>query len=216
MSEVCAQPPGGFEMSESQLHLVVDLLEEALDRPDMPEGPILAFGPGAEEVLDMAAAFERETVSWQGTGQPSTEQPLPFEGRSLGAVVMCGVLHTYVDPGEALIECRRALGPSGALVTTTPNDASLQHRLAGFGGAGERPKTAFTPRSLEDIITASGFEPLAVRSEDVVRSRRLARMLPRMGSTLVASALSTATDTDTMRSIVWPQVQRAEPAWQRP
>jgi SAM-dependent methyltransferase len=84
----------------------------------------------------------------------------------LDAVTLWHVLEHVDEPGAALSRIASWLRPGGALVVGVPNVDSLQARV---GGAGwyhldvPRHRTHFTPRGLETLLAASGFEVVRVR-----------------------------------------------------
>jgi SAM-dependent methyltransferase len=66
-----------------------------------------------------AAADQGQAVRWIRL-EPSW-RTLPFEARSLDAVVAASVLEYVQDPAAVLAECARVLRPGGVLLCTVPN-----------------------------------------------------------------------------------------------
>jgi SAM-dependent methyltransferase len=68
---------------------------------------------------EAAAADQGQAVRWIRL-EPSW-RTLPFEARSLDAVVAASVLEYVQDPAAVLAECARVLTPGGVLLCTVPN-----------------------------------------------------------------------------------------------
>jgi SAM-dependent methyltransferase len=88
------------------------------------------------------------------------------DDEGLDAVTLWHVLEHLDEPGAALERVASWLRPGGVLVVGVPNADSVQARV---GGAGwyhldvPRHRTHFTPRGLEALLAASGFEVVRVR-----------------------------------------------------
>jgi len=141
-------------------------------------GAILDVGCGRGAWL---AAMRRWGFACHGV-EPSAEACA--RARELGLAVACGqlwdagfpdasfdvvrfnhVLEHLHDPGRALAEARRVLRPGGLLVVAVPNHAGVVRQA--FRRAEDVPYHlfAFTPPTLERLLTAAGLEVLELRTE---------------------------------------------------
>ncbi len=96
-----------------------------------------------------------------------------FADASFDVVTLSHVIEHVADPVGLLRECLRVLRPGGHMVVTTPNSASLGHRLFGAAWRGLEPPrhlAIFSRTTLEACAAQAGF----IR-ETSVTSGRLAR-----------------------------------------
>jgi len=184
-----------------------------LNRP----GVVLEVGPGAHPLVQSGElpwntrSAVMDLFPMPG-GEPrvvgNLEQGLPFAARSIDVLVACEVIEHVVETEELLAEFHRVLHPSGRLVLTTPNLATLQDRLRFLLGRSPRQVAPlhrylrfhvrpFTWSSLAATLSACGFTDHRLRSNyvvwrasdrQIVRSRLLARTCPRLGGSLIVSA----------------------------
>jgi SAM-dependent methyltransferase len=142
--------------------------------------------------------------------QLDASRSFPFGDQVFDAVFMAELIEHIFDTERLLRECRRVLKNRGVLVITTPNLAGLKDRIRFIFGVAPgqvdplhryfrlhiRP---FTFSLLSFILRKTGFEPLRLESTYVdvgfrylglagLQSRFLARVLPRLGSTLIVAA----------------------------
>lgn len=132
---------------------------------------------------------------------------LPFENESFDVVTVCEVIAHIYDTGHLFKEINRVLKKRGLFVISTPNAVSLGRRAAYLFGIG-----AFFEASLEDENAAGAirfftkdlllnmlkrhrFEPQELTSDFInigkrgtIRSRRLARLFPTLGASLIVSS----------------------------
>jgi SAM-dependent methyltransferase len=136
------------------------------------------------------------------------DQPLPFADGALAVVMVGELIEHLFDPAGFLREVRRVLAPGGVVVLTTPNLAGLQDRLHFLIGRSPRQVNPlheylhlhirpFTAEMLKLVIVDSGLVPTSLRSNFVGwqhrsgrwrMSRRLARVFPGWGGSLIAAA----------------------------
>jgi glycosyltransferase involved in cell wall biosynthesis/SAM-dependent methyltransferase len=100
------------------------------------------------------------------------KDPFPYDAEYFSTVLCCELIeHLFDDPMHLMTEVNRILKPSGNLVLTTPNIASLRAIAAilqgyhpGFFHAYLRDKTAprhnreYAPREVQKLLENSGFE----------------------------------------------------------
>ncbi len=133
---------------------------------------------------------------------------LPLRDGVAAGLVMGELIEHVYDPRVLLGECRRVLRPGGVLVLTTPNLAGLQDRWRFLLGRSPRHVDAlhpylrlhirpFTASSLRAVLDDASFRLVALRSNFVgwelgtrwwLRSRTVARVLPRLGGSLIVCA----------------------------
>lgn len=86
---------------------------------------------------------------------------MKYEGDRFDAIVMSHSIEHLVAPRAALEECLRILKPGGTISITTPNSASLAHRLHGRNWRGLEPPRhlqIFSSASLRVLVEKSGLE----------------------------------------------------------
>lgn len=133
---------------------------------------------------------------------------LPFKDKSLDGIYAGELIEHFFDPVALLSECRRILKPSGALVLSTPNLATLQDRLKFLGGKSPRqvnpnhpylklhirPLTVGTIKEtlqnagLSAVDLSSNYLTWSIGKKDFMSSRA-AKLLPRFGGSLIISAV---------------------------
>ena len=132
----------------------------------------------------------------------------PWDDESFDGVYAGELIEHVFDPLKFLEQSYRVLKPEGALVLTTPNLATIQDRLGFLFGYGPRHVDPlhryiryhirpFTPRKLTEVVESAHLEPVRLRSnqwtlrvngERKMASALLARMMPRLGGTLIMTA----------------------------
>ncbi|MGI5215722.1 methyltransferase domain-containing protein [Plantactinospora sp. CA-290183] len=129
------------------------------DVPDPPWPVVVAdLAPDALRLARGAAA---------GALCLDATRPLPLRDEALAAVLMGELIEHVYDPVALLRECRRVLVPSGLLVLTTPNLATLQDRVIFTGQPG---RTAASSSLLQDpavhrLAAVRGAAGRAVRAD---------------------------------------------------
>ncbi len=133
---------------------------------------------------------------------------LPLRDGVAAGLVMGELIEHVYDPRVLLGECHRVLRPGGVLVLTTPNLAGLQDRWRFLLGRSPRHVDAlhpylrlhirpFTASSLRAVLDDASFRLVQLRSNFVgwelgrrwwLRSRLAARLLPRLGGSLIVCA----------------------------
>jgi SAM-dependent methyltransferase len=198
--------------------IAVEFLVEALDRDDTTEPLLeLGCGPesmldllpddGRRHInADLSMTALRETKD-QRLCLDAT-RPLPFRGQAVTAVVIGELIEHVFAPAAMLREVHRVLRSGGAVVLTTPNLATLFDRVRFLFGRTPRHVDAlhpylrlhirpFTKRSLIRLLNETQFDVAKVRSNFVGwpgpsgrwwHSRRLARLFPGVGGSLIVLA----------------------------
>lgn len=103
-----------------------------------------------------------------------------FPPNSFDAIIMNHVIEHVPNPIELLAECARILKPGGQVVMTTPNNASLGHRLFKMNWRGLEPPRhlhIFCRSSIESLLKKAGFQHIFVRTFDSAYVWRLSLML---------------------------------------
>jgi SAM-dependent methyltransferase len=139
-------------------------------------GPLLDVGAGAGILL--AAAKDR---GWDAVGlelaRPAAEhiraeigttvheQPIeraPLEANSFGVVTLSHSLEHVLDPAETLRKAAAVLRPGGFVHIAVPNWKSAKRLAAGIRIPWIFPEhiSYFTRKSLGDLLSRSGFEPI--------------------------------------------------------
>lgn len=154
-----------------------------------------------EDALLLAAKRGLEVLQFDAS------LPFPLPDGTFRFVFAGELIEHLFDTRRFLSECRRVLAPEGALILTTPNLATLNDRLRFLAGHSPRQVSAlheylylhirpFTARSLSDALEQCGFHDIRIYSHMLefghrsfcVRSKRLGRMFPSLGKSLIASA----------------------------
>jgi SAM-dependent methyltransferase len=172
-----------FDISESRIHKALELLAAE------PKARALDVAAGSGYIAEAIAA-----QGWQMSAvEISTELaeqarrrgivdvrehdlasgPLPFDDQTFGAVFAGEIVEHLVDTDRFLAEVARVLVPSGVLVLTTPNLASLENRLRLALGryprwleyrlGGEGHVRLYTPRALRFHLDEHGFDTEKLR-----------------------------------------------------
>ncbi len=139
------------------------------------------------------------------------EKSLPFKDVSFDAVWCLRTLEHIFHTEHFLEECRRVLKPKGVLVITADNIVSLPNRIRVFFGlyplrvapSENYPRftdhvRCFTKSTFKNILKNSGFKLEKITSDFVCFnfgkynlppwSETLGKILPSLGSTLIAKA----------------------------
>ncbi|HYA34880.1 MAG TPA: class I SAM-dependent methyltransferase [Candidatus Binataceae bacterium] len=90
-----------------------------------------------------------------------------FTDDAFDAITMGHVIEHVARPAALLGECRRILAPGGVLIVTTPNSASLGHRLFGVSWAHLDPprhRYIFNASTLGRLAREAGFSTCRVVS----------------------------------------------------
>lgn len=131
----------------------------------------LGWTTAGVEVDAVAATYARDTFGLDV--REGTLLDAGYAGASFDVVTLSHVIEHVDDPVELLRECLRVLRPGGRIVITTPNSASLGHRLFGAAWRGLEPPrhlAIFARCNLEDCAARAGF-----MRETSTTSGRLAR-----------------------------------------
>jgi SAM-dependent methyltransferase len=135
-------------------------------------------------------------------------RPLPFRDESMAAVISTDLIEHLFDPMSLIFEFRRILKTRGVLVLSTPNVATLQDRFRFMFGRAPRQIDPmhdylklhirqYTVHLLRQMLGQAGFAMTAVRSNYVgvevrrgrwIESRRLAKIFPGFGGSLIVAA----------------------------
>lgn len=123
-----------------------------------PPGPILDVGAGDGTLLDALHERGREATGLERDTTRSDFRDEPLEELDPGwaAVVFWHSLEHLPEPGEAVRQAARLLGPGGVLAVAVPNSASLQARAFG-----DRWLHLDPPRHLVHLTTPSLTRGLA-------------------------------------------------------
>ena len=137
------------------------------------------------------------------------ESGLCFKDDSFDVVLAGEIIEHFLDTDFLLDEIRRVLVPSGSLVITTPNAASLGRRIMLLLGRnpyfeaslGFPPNARaghirfFTRGLLLDFLMHKGFEIVSTSSDAVnlttsgeFASRTMARLIPGLGRSIIVKA----------------------------
>ena len=112
------------------------------------------------EVNHKMAEFDREQLGLDVRAGTLEEAQLP--AASLDVVTMWDVLEHLPDPLATLQEIRRILKPSGLLISSSPNAASLDARIFGRYWIGldfPRHLYVFSPATVFALLRKAGLEP---------------------------------------------------------
>ena len=138
------------------------LLAGHLDRI-APPGPVLDVGAGEAVLIDALRRRGRVAVGLERDSrrQHVRDEPLERIEGEWAAVVFWHSLEHLPDPGNAIREAARLLGPGGVLVIAVPNNDSLQARAFGDRWLHLDPPlhlVHLSERSLRSRLEACGFE----------------------------------------------------------
>jgi 2-polyprenyl-3-methyl-5-hydroxy-6-metoxy-1,4-benzoquinol methylase len=124
----------------------------------------LSFEPYGVEPSRWASRFAREVLSID-VRQGSLEDA-DFPESWFDVVTMNDVIEHLADPRSCLEKARKLLRVQGLLYVVTPNIASLSSRLLRGRWWGLRPAHLyyFSPRTLEAMLSAVGFETVFKKS----------------------------------------------------
>jgi SAM-dependent methyltransferase len=137
------------------------LLAGRLDRIS-PPGPILDVGAGEGVLIDALSDHGRVAVGMErGSGRDDMrEEPLEQIDGEWAAVVFWHSLEHLPEPGNAIAEAARLLGPDGVIVIAVPNNESLQARAFGDRWLHLDPPlhlVHLSERSLRSRLESCGF-----------------------------------------------------------
>lgn len=174
MLELVAARPG-----ETVLELAAGLgdLSRALATAVAPDGRVICSDVSPRMV---AAARDRTPAGEGLTFRVLDAQRLAVDDDTVDAVVCKLGLMLLPDPAKAAAECRRALRPGGRLVVATWGAPERNLWIAMFGAAllahghgppgdPDGPGGIFSlarPETLEELLTAAGFDEVAVDAVD--------------------------------------------------
>lgn len=138
-----------------------------------PQGLVLEIGPGEATFDRKACDYVAINVVRRGNPQVLADgQSLPFREGSFDFIIATEVIEHVRYPYRLLREIRRVLKPTGRVLLSTPNAATLVNRVAlsVFGlfpddrtlhdGADVGHIHFFTRRSLREAVAAEGFDIL--------------------------------------------------------
>lgn len=107
--------------------------------------------------------------SFDHVHQTTIEEALPSLGVSFDLIICADVLEHLVDPATVLRSLRQHLAPNGRLGISVPNVRYLPALLRIAFGAGFRPEASgtfdgthlhfFTKRNVDELLTATGWQP---------------------------------------------------------
>jgi 2-polyprenyl-3-methyl-5-hydroxy-6-metoxy-1,4-benzoquinol methylase len=168
--------------------------------PDLPR--LTCVADASPAALDVLRAKHRALINLDAN------RPLPFADKSIAAVISTDLIEHLYDPMSLIVEFQRVVRPGGVIVLSTPNLATLQDRFRFLFG---RPPRQIDPMHdylklhirqytvplLRRMLAQAGFTVTAVRSNYVgievrqgrwIESRRLARIAPAIGGSLIVAA----------------------------
>lgn len=128
-----------------------------------PHGPVLDVGAGEGVLLDALRDHGREATGLERASRRSDVRDDSLEEVEgvWGAVVFWHSLEHLPEPGRAIREAARLLGPGGLLVVAVPNTASLQARVFGDGWLHLDPPlhlVHLSERAVRSRLAACGFD----------------------------------------------------------
>lgn len=169
---------GAYRLRVPHLHRLARPILNVFDRERL--ALLARVAPPGATVIDAGAGQGRFVARARAAGYAASGfDPHPrgtevtvgsLEDAALAAgsadvVTLWHVLEHVADPGRALTRVRGWLAPGGALIVAVPNLDSWQARIAGerwFHLDVPRHRVHFTAAGLARLLTARGFEVLAV------------------------------------------------------
>jgi len=132
-------------------------------------------------------------------------QPFPFTTNSFDVVTAGEIIEHIYDTDFFLEEIKRILKPSGSLIISTPNIATLGRRLMLLFGINPLLETSlsnaaghiryFTKDSLERLLHKHHLQTIEFTSDIInftnsgqIKSRLLAQLFPTLGARLIIKA----------------------------
>ena len=169
---------GAYQPQTPRLHRVALPLLRAFDRQRMTalDAPVRArlldVGAGRGRFVESALAegydargIEPFAPSTAVVKRASVEEAEIWPG-TFDAITVWHVLEHLDDPGAALSRISSWLRPGGLVLVGVPNLDSLQARVGGerwYHLDVPRHRVHFTPAGIEELLHASGFEPVRTR-----------------------------------------------------
>lgn len=132
------------------------------------------------ELSRWAVAFARDQLHLEHIFEGALAEA-HFPANFFDIVVLKDTIEHLPSPRETLVAIRKILKPSGVLCVNTPNIQSWVSRLLGarWWGVKQAHLYYYTPKTLEQILRATGFAPLRLRSH--ARAFTLNYWLERLG-----------------------------------
>lgn len=128
-----------------------------------PHGPVLDVGAGDGTLIDELQARGRKATGLErgSIREDFRDEPLSAIDGQWAAVIFWHSLEHLPDPGDAIREAARLLGPGGIIAVAVPNNESLQARAFGDGWLHldlPRHLVHLSAESLEDGLREAGFK----------------------------------------------------------
>lgn len=161
----------------------------------------LGFIPFGSDLVEYPLLQARHLIPDARLVRCNSDQPLPYRAESFDAILMSEVIEHVTSPDFTLRECWRVLRRNGAVALTTPNLWDVRRFYfpvlgkVWSGDADATHQTLFNPRTLDEVLRASGFQNTRVRagfkplrwiSSRKLHVRAAVPGLPWIGNTLVA------------------------------
>jgi 2-polyprenyl-3-methyl-5-hydroxy-6-metoxy-1,4-benzoquinol methylase len=160
-----------------------------------------AVGVETSEFAAQYATRETGCIVYTGTLQEAC-----FEGNSFDAVTLMDVIEHVPEPRALLAEVNRILRPGGVVFLVTPNFGSLFVRLykeKAYGIGPEEHVIYFQPKTLKNLLHASGFSNVLTGTKDVYADnlRRLFPTRAKRKSTAIKAAIGSNSSLGRLRTL---------------